>query len=275
MASSPSFGRALISSTAAWIAFSPRSVSAPWAERPWTWTQASMSPISATRRAGRSPRARSLARAELERQRCAIRCRRAPRRPGRRRRRRARSRSSPAATRRARGEQAGDDAALVVDGAEAVNDVALDRAAPARWARSCRRGRRTRAPGRRSRARGCRGRSRCGTREQGSHHSTQSASIRSTIRPSEPEGDGMSTSSASRSRASATVAGVGAQPRLDLLPGADPGLEVVGLDLGDRVRDRARVGGLAELRRHRGSAAALTIANPFWAAIAWAGLETK
>ena len=50
------------------------------------------------------------------------------------------------------------------------------------------------------------------TRADGSDHSPHSDSMRSTTLPSEPEGDGMSTSSASRSRASATAGPAGAHP---------------------------------------------------------------
>ena len=246
--------RSAISSTAAWIAFSPASVSAPCAERPRTWTQASMSPVSASAdpqagRLERDRRAAGRARAPP----CASRCRRAPRRPGRRRRRRAGRGPRPSATRsRAASRQATTPPLSSTEPSPWTTSPSTRAARRPGRRRSCRRGPRWRAPAR-SRARRTRlsRPSSLRTRRAGQRPAlAQSSSIRSTIRPSEPEGDGISTSSASRSRASATVAPVGAQPVWTSCQARIQALEVVGLDLGDRVGDRSSG------RRSRGTAPA-------------------
>ena len=171
---------------------------------------------------------------------------------------------------------AGDDAALVVDGAEAADDVAVHH----RLGRP-RRGDRVDVGDERERrlARGADHEAVAPELAADAQHRQRPlrrTAPRSGRRsaPRRPRARGSPTSSASRSRASATAA-ASRSTALDLLPGADPGLEVVGLDLGDRVGDRARVGRLAVLGRHPGTAAGLTTAKPFWAAIACAGVETK
>ena len=113
------------------------------------------------------------------------------------------------------------------------------------------------------------------TRRTGSDQSAHRASIRSTIRPSAPDGDGIPTSSASRSRASATAAAVGAQP---LCTSCQARTQVSKLSGWTSAIASEIERGSAVSRNLAGTsatAAALTTAKPFWAAIACAGFETK
>ena len=123
--------------------------------------------------------------------------------------------------------------------------------APARSGRSCRRGRRSRARGRRGRRRGSPCRSRVGTRGAGQRPNRGRAprSGRRSLPPS-PTARGCRRARRAASSPRRPRRPERARPRstarLDFLPGPDPGLVVVGLDLGDHVVERARVRGRPE-----------------------------
>ncbi len=202
---SSSFGRSLIRATAASIEFSPSSGIAPCAPRPWRWTIASTPPTSA------SPTANPVASSAIaKRGRRAIARAREPLPPrssstGKANATPSSSREEPAAARaRAASRQATTPPLSSTDPSPATTSPSTTAAAGQGGSIVSTCAAITSSGSSPPTTRQSRPVS-VGTRETGRPDSRQSSSIRSTIRPSEPDGEGMSTSSASSARAVATA----------------------------------------------------------------------